>query len=32
LEWKALDSCGSSGTGETPQALVASRRLTDRPA
>jgi hypothetical protein len=26
------DSCGSSGTGETPQALEAPRRLSARPA
>ncbi|MDQ0482272.1 hypothetical protein [Guptibacillus hwajinpoensis] len=33
LERKMLDSCGTSGTGETPQArLSAPRRLTARPA
>ncbi|PLT30294.1 hypothetical protein CUU66_08575 [Peribacillus deserti] len=30
LEHKVRDSCGSSGTGETPQAKP--RRLTARPA
>ncbi|PLT27857.1 hypothetical protein CUU66_21695 [Peribacillus deserti] len=30
LERKVRDSCGSSGTGETPQAKP--RRLTARPA
>jgi hypothetical protein len=33
VDWSGRreDSCGSSGTGETPQAL-APRRLTARPA
>ncbi|MBS8266770.1 hypothetical protein DYI25_20300 [Mesobacillus boroniphilus] len=32
MERKALDSCGSSLTGETPQEAQAPRRLTAGPA
>ncbi|TKD70604.1 hypothetical protein FBF83_08225 [Pseudalkalibacillus hwajinpoensis] len=33
MEQKVLDSCGMSGTGETPQARPSvPRRLTARPA